>query len=1088
MSHEHRGWEGEPVAAITGESHAVFAIGRVAVERDGNEVKLQAGQRQLLALLIAAGPRGVSADRLGDEIWGEGLPTTWQNSLRVAVSRLRKRTGLTVPSVGGAYRLEIDPAGVDVWELFRTVDESASWRLEMDSLLSSPECFPTVEPSPLLQQTAARVTAAQQHLIELLAAHGGRSSRRLLEALVSHLGDDASDDRLVHAIATIHVDSGASATALGLIQRCRRDRQDLLGVDIAPELILLEQRLRDSPDSIDALEPSLAPRPLPRQLARYRAEQLVGRAAEQQTLLDAVSEGQRTVAIVRGQAGAGKTALLAELASEVGPDIHVVYVAGTDGGPIGLGPLTAAISGFAAEVEAVDALGLDPVGRMGMLATRLVRLVAGGTKRSLLLVDDAHWLDSPTCDLLNFLVRSGDSGSPMTLVFAARDEHRKSAWADLEQSLARSTEVLPLDLAPLGPADLSRLVATARPELSLTARHQLAVRLESASAGLPEVALRLLEIGLEGQVGNDSEAGVFDRLVAGLDDWVAEIAVGSAVLGRSFSASQLLGLLDTPEDVMLDAIDVLVRRNLVMETGSLDRFEFSHQLLVDALLRSVTKSRRTHLHYRAAGLVDGIHELSRHQLASGPLTDTASKLETVIASARAHLRHREFWESANEFRQAFALEDVELGPDVYVDFATALSISGARGASLAIRQQAYERALAAGRWDLVLAAACSGLPEAEVPDGEEDRLVHLRSIPGEELTPPERLLQSLTAARLAAQLGLTDEARQWVERASSLASTDEERCEAALCERFVGTVEVPPAERLRRLTNAFDSLTVPLPMHCRQRLFCAVDLLELGEIDRAAARHEEASAAAIELNDPLRQWHTMIFGSLLLETAGELDEAAELADRAQRLGHRFGIAQAEIVRLAQMSSRLELTGQLATLVGLIDLIPVSDANSLLFGAGKVRVLHAAGRHDLAVAQAADLTRRVLDEPSSTSHGVIGLVASSLSQHPDKDLRRNARRALAPFEGGAMVLGVGLRLLPSVSSLCTLLDDDSERGSERALQIAIEDCDRSGFVAWSIRYRLELAELTGSTQLATEAGSLAETTGLAQHLAPTNRVA
>jgi len=182
-----------------------------------------------------------------------------------------------------------------------------------------------------------------------------------------------------------------------------------------------------------------------------------------------------------------------------------------------------------------------------------------------------------------------------------------------------------------------------------------------------------------------------------------------------------------------------------------------------------------------------------------------------------------------------------------------------------------------------------------------------------------------------------------------------------------------------------------------------------------------------------------------------------------------------------MSTRLELMGRLGTLAEVVDNIPVPDASSMLFGAGTVRVFAAAGRQDLAMQTAADITRQVLAKPSSTSHGVIGLVAEALSSHPDRDLRKQASEALAPFKGGAMVIGIGLRLLPSISYLCDLLGDSSRSGSEQALQACIETCDSSRFLVWSIHYRQKLAELTGSTDLLKEAAALAEETDLAQQL-------
>ncbi len=1068
---------------------AVRVIDRVSVTADGDDIALQAGQRQLVALLVAAGPNGATPDRLADEIWAEQLPMKWKNSLRVAVSRLRRRTGLPITFTGGSYRLNLDPVEVDLWRLFEVADEDVVPDDELESLLSDPCPFPLVEPTPSLVQISGRAVAAQRQLIERLADREVTASRRFLSLLVAHLADDASDDRLVAAIAKIHHRSGASAVALGLIERCRRDLQENFGAELSSDLRLLEQQIRDSGTVPEARRPVAAARTLPAPLQRYRADRLIGRASEVEQLQQAFAATGRTVTVLRGPAGSGKTALLAELAHRT-PDAHIVYFAGVEGGSLGLDPLTSAVTGFGQAVEEVNRLDLDSAGRMGVLATRLLEVVTAqaANRRVVLLVDDAHWLDSLTCELLSYFLRAGSADRIEGLVLAARDERRKSPWTGLEQTLDRALPVSEISLNPLGAADIEKLVAAVHPDLSLTARSQMAEHVRTASAGLPAVAHRMLEAGLTSLDSRPAGTDVFDRVVDSIDDQVKDVAVGAAVLGRSFRTTDLTNLLRRSDETVYDAIDVLIQSNLVVETGSLDRFEFSHQLLVEALLRSMSQLKRARLHRAACGRAADVHDRARHQVASGELIEVETRLAAVLASARAHLRDREYWESAAEFRIAIGLEGADLRTEDYVDFAQALSLSGARRAGLTIRERAFDAAAAERRWGLALEAACSGLPEAEVPDGEEDRLAKLEAIPGSALSSAERLKQSLTAARLASQLGRPAEAKQWADRAAAAATSEEGRGEAALCERFVRTVDMAPARRLERLSTVLADTEPSLSISCRTSQFRAVDQLELGRLDLAEAEHRTFQSLARELNDPVRQWHALIFDSLLQEATGQLTTADQLADEAQDLGKRYGIAQAEIVRIGQMGFRLELMGQLGSLAGMIGEIPVSDADSMLFAAARVRVLDAAGQSIKALDAATGLAEMVLERPSVTSHGVIGLVAPTLRRSSSADLRNRSRAALEPFRGGAMVLGVGLGMLPSVDFLFEILDAGSAVAYADSLQRAIDHCDRHSLRSWSIRYRCDLAKLTGSDQALAEAETLAAGTDLMALFAKVNLAA
>jgi hypothetical protein len=184
--------------------------------------------------------------------------------------------------------------------------------------------------------------------------------------------------------------------------------------------------------------------------------------------------------------------------------------------------------------------------------------------------------------------------------------------------------------------------------------------------------------------------------------------------------------------------------------------------------------------------------------------------------------------------------------------------------------------------------------------------------------------------------------------------------------------------------------------------------------------------------------------------------------------------------MAQNYFRLEVLGQLSGITEAIEAIPVPETASTLYDAAMARVLTA----DPATAQqgaelAAQTVTRLLERGPALEYDSIAMLATALAHHPDMKLRFQVASSLAPLRQGGLVVGVGLGLVPSIDYLCLLLEDSSQSGRRRALETAIVHCDRSGFLIWSVGYRLALSRLTGSRQPEDEAKALAEPTELGE---------
>ena len=228
--------------------------------------------------------------------------------------------------------------------------------------------------------------------------------------------------------------------------------------------------------------------------ARDEAAPLLGRAGEQSLLTSVLDEvGDRGQALVfRGEPGIGKSRLLSvavRAARERG--MTVLRTAGVQSEAhvpfAGLHQLLRPVRERVVELPPVQRDALDAAFgltgevapehyRIAMASLDLVSDVAGDAP-VLLVVEDAHWLDRPTADVLAFVARRIES-DPIVLLAAARDGY-PSALIDAGLPEHR--------LAGLDDATATELLGAAAPSLAPTAR----IRVLREAAGNP---LALLEL------------------------------------------------------------------------------------------------------------------------------------------------------------------------------------------------------------------------------------------------------------------------------------------------------------------------------------------------------------------------------------------------------------------------------------------------------------------------------------------------------------------------------------------------------------------------------------------------------------------
>ena len=216
--------------------------------------------------------------------------------------------------------------------------------------------------------------------------------------------------------------------------------------------------------------------------------------------------GPGEVVLLRGEAGVGKTAVLDRFADQREPRLRVLRGwCDPLGAPRPLGPLTDALSGLDAGAGAELAAAVDS-GDTARIYRQLLSALADGS-RWVWVIEDAHWADGATLDLLRFLSRR-IGALRLLLVISFRDD---------ELAPAHPLAVTLGDLANC--ANVNRIELTA---LSLPAVATLA-----AGSGVNAEQLH--------QVSGGNPFFVTEVLAAGPDALTREalpVSVSEAVCGR----------------------------------------------------------------------------------------------------------------------------------------------------------------------------------------------------------------------------------------------------------------------------------------------------------------------------------------------------------------------------------------------------------------------------------------------------------------------------------------------------------------------------------------------------------------------------
>ena len=383
---------------------------------------------------------------------------------------------------------------------------------------------------------------------------------------------------------------------------------------------------------------------------------LVGRDAELarlRTLLDQATEGRAVAALVSGDAGVGKSRLVAEVmtvAEERGFTVLCGQCAEI-GDSVPYLPFADAIRNASPEIEAAvkarpvlarllpdgggthqaeaDWAGLTRQQMFGAVLGLLAELSAQAPV--LLVIEDLHWADASTRDLVTFLLRVLHRERVATIgTYRSDDIYRRHPLRPVVADLLRLPSVVSVDLGPLAPTALAEhlfSLPNGPGRLSAATINRIVARAEGNAYYAEELITSLSgAMPAPGSPGEDIEPGLPSGLAALLlsrvervSDAAQQVLRAAAVAGRRASDDLVRAASRLPDMDYENAVREAVAHQLLAPDGP-DGYTFRHALLREAVYNDLLPGERTRLHARLASLLSAVPgaaaELAHHSLAS----------------------------------------------------------------------------------------------------------------------------------------------------------------------------------------------------------------------------------------------------------------------------------------------------------------------------------------------------------------------------------------------------------------------------------------------------------------------------------------
>jgi DNA-binding CsgD family transcriptional regulator len=635
----------------------------------------------------------------------------------------------------------------------------------------------------------------------------------------------------------------------------------------------------------------------------------VGREAELAALtaaLEAAVAGDPSVVLVSGEAGVGKTRLVEEAAGRAdaegvrvlsgsciemggeglpfGPLAHALRSLMRDASPDELdafvGPARSELARVLPDLDPESAPSAMPLGEGG--TARLLELLVGVIERLaadrplMFVIEDLHWADRSTLDLVALLVRALSASRVLVVVSFRTDElHRNHPLRPLVTGWERVRAVQRIELGRLERDDVARqleAILGERPSARLV--DQVHERSEG-NAFLVEEILGAVQSGADPDELPLSLRDVLLARVERLDPATQRLLRTAAAGGRAVS-DRLLAEVAGLEEAELDAaLRDAVEHHVLVVDDTERGYAFRHALTRDAIYEDTLPRERARIH-TAYG-----EALSADPALAGGNVAVAAALALHWRAAhdlpRALAAGVEAAQLAAGYAPAEALGHLERALEIWPQVPDAVERSGID--LVEALRRAGQSAYAAGALDRSLAMFDEALAEL-----------------GDAADPERRAL--LMEARAAALLdvGRDDEARLELERAAALLPDDPpSEAQAVVLTslvtlRWMAGVGEGAREAGERAVAAATRVGAP-GREAAARMMLGIALVYLDEADRGLRELEAGLRLAEEVGDSVTALRGHVNLSDGLQALGRSREAAEVSGRGMELAARAGLTR-----------------------------------------------------------------------------------------------------------------------------------------------------------------------------------------------------
>jgi len=666
----------------------------------------------------------------------------------------------------------------------------------------------------------------------------------------------------------------------------------------------------------------------------------VGRAhelAELERVLDAARAGSGGTVLVAGDAGIGKTRLAAETANRArdsGFEIYLGRSIDLVGTELPYQPLVEALRplGKPWQVE-----GQTPASQLQVFEETLALLAERAASEPVLLVlEDLHWADTSTLDLVVFLAHNLDE-LPMLMLATYRADEPASAERvrRLADGVRRSGSALALELGPLPPEDLTELLAAYVDDpLPASLMDAIAAR----SEGNPFYAEELLAAaGGRGAKLPEALRDVLLQRVAGLDDPTQSLLRVAAAAGRDVDYSLLCATSAVPEPQVRNSLRQAIAHGVLLAEPGRRVFRFRHALLAEAVYATILPGEREELHAKLAD------ELAR--------SGAASPAELAPHWKAANRGREGLAASVDAARQAEAVFGLA---EAYAHLERALSLwpavpDAAELAGLDLAELTTWTAELASQIDAAPRAVELGLRAIELI-GEND--------------PHRAALLHVRLAEYLYAIGSNEAGLAAVERAVDLVPAEPPSSERAYALGSLAGGLMMAWRYTESLRISDEALALARDIGAREAEVRAltvvgVDLAHLGRAEEGLAHLRQALQLAEEIGDLIGLERVYINSTSTLTMLERNRESAELGRAGLASMRRHGIVSTLLV--ADLAEALFAIGDWDEAERLSAAALRHTTSSFLHGLLTIRALVEIGRGDLDAAQAH------LDAASATLH-------------------------------------------------------------------------------------------------------------------------